>query len=90
MRLSTHGTNWATGLAKGIDDAIALLSADHDVVSVTVTPVFNEHYSTQAGYASAIKLVSTATTSVIVTVVWREETDPRSDEGERAAALLQP
>jgi hypothetical protein len=37
-RSSVHGAKWASALAKGIDDAIALLSADHDVVSVTVTP----------------------------------------------------
>ncbi len=79
--------NWATELGKGIDDAVVLLSAEHDVISVTITPIFTEHYTTQAGYASAINPVSTSTTSVIVTVVWREEAGPQPREPESAATL---
>jgi len=71
----TTESGWHHRLAKAIDATISSLAADHEVISVTVTPVYAEHYSRQVSYG-AMELVGTASPNVIVTVVWREAGGP--------------
>ena len=67
------GASWANEFAERIDAKISALAADHDIVSVAITPIYASHYSKQAPNVQAARdLVSTTTHSVIVTVVWRE------------------
>ena len=56
------GDNWGERLARAIDEEIAVLSPDRDVISVAVTPIRQE----SAGF----RLERSATLAVLVTVVW--------------------
>ncbi len=65
---------WTNRLAAAIDATVASSATDHEVISVAVTPVYAIHTSADQGLRG-MELVRTAATSVIVTVVWREEAD---------------
>jgi hypothetical protein len=61
--------DWNT-LAGRIDEAIASLAADRDVLHVAVTPLYAMHESRHTHAIS--ELVASAWVSFIVTVVWLE------------------
>ena len=67
--------NWTMLLARKIDEAISRLAEGRELISVAVTPVWATHDMETQRYSSVIwgLLKSSATTSVNVTVVWRED-----------------
>lgn len=62
------GDKWGERLARAIDEKIALLSKDHDVISVSVTPIGTTHEGYRRDHS--------ATLAVLVTVVWSEPSHP--------------
>ena len=58
---------WAAAFAAQIDAAVDELSDDRDVVSVAITPLLSRHFSD-----GGMLPKNTATSSVVITVVWRE------------------
>jgi hypothetical protein len=64
----TQEEGYGSKAARAIDAAIAKLSANHDVLSVAVTPITTGYSS--AGPFGPIGM--SGTVCLIVTVVWRE------------------